>query len=488
MTRLSGLCLLIMTVAFSADSFKKATAQPFNVRDNQNEWIVTDTLPWLIPGHEGDLRKLADLVRKADDYGLNQLDYTLPVVPGEAGDYATYNTQVTKVAGNFFEDLAFGREKPSFGYDGLNIMFPQDNFNSLWRKYFFDHRLDVLADSLNDHLMPLIAKLGWYLDRTRKKNFRDVIVTSKKADLLNSNLLERLQQLQLLGTTEKATQGDVKKAIIEAQKNFDLLADGTIRSTLLEQLNIPLGIRIKECRQAINNLRWLKQLTRQEDVILVNIPGAFMEVYQHNASKLSMRMVVGKASTPTPTLTSRIQEVILYPYWHVPHSIATKELLPLIKLSPLFLEKGGYQVLNAQGKIMDPYRINWKALSAGNFPYLIRQSTGCDNALGLLKLDFYSPFGVYLHDTPSKNAFGMHKRYFSHGCMRMEKPFELGKMILQENSIAIDTLTVKGCLTNQSPVRVRAFHKMALVVWYNPATIDSSGRVMFYEDVYKKFK
>lgn len=409
-------------------------------------------------------------------------------MPGKAGDSASFNKQATRVAGNFFEALAFGTGQPGFGYDGLNMVPQRDNFNLVWIQYFLDHRLDVLTDSLNEHLMPLITTLGGYLEITSQKDFRDIVVISKKADLLNRNLLERLQQLRLLDPTEKKNQAGLKNAIVRAQQSYDLLADGTTRSTLVDQLNIPLNIRIRECRQAINDLRWLRQLAMLEDVILVNIPGAFMEVYQHNARKLSMRMVVGKASTPTPALTSRIQEVILYPYWHVPHSIATKELLPLIKLNPLFLAKGGYQVLNAQGKIMDPYRINWKALSAGNFPYLIRQSTGCDNALGLLKLNFYSPFGVYLHDTPSKNAFGMHKRYFSHGCMRMEKPFELGRMILQENSIAIDTLTAKGCLTNQSPVTVKALHKMALVVWYNPAVIDSSGRVLFYEDVYKKFK
>jgi len=137
---------------------------------------------------------------------------------------------------------------------------------------------------------------------------------------------------------------------------------------------------------------------------------------------------------------------------------------------------------------MNPYSINWHALSRSNFPYLIRQSTGCDNALGLLKLNFYNPFGVYLHDTPNKNLFLLNKRFFSHGCMRMEKPMEIGHLVLKNNHIAIDTLTQKACLKNQSPIRVKADENMPVIVWYNPAGIDTAGRIIYYEDIYEKFK
>jgi murein L,D-transpeptidase YcbB/YkuD len=69
----------------------------------------------------------------------------------------------------------------------------------------------------------------------------------------------------------------------------------------------------------------------------------------------------------------------------------------------------------------------------------------------------------------------------------MEKPMELGHLVLKNNSIAIDTLEQKGCLRNQSPVTVHADENMPVIVWYNPVDIDSTGRIIFYEDVYKKF-
>jgi len=222
-------------------------------------------------------------------------------------------------------------------------------------------------------------------------------------------------------------------------------------------------------------------------VIVVNIPGAYLKVYRNKDVILEMRIIVGTRSTPTPTLASKVDEVILYPYWHVPYKIATKELLPAIKRNTGYINAGNYQVLNMAGKIVDPYSVNWHALSTSYFPYIIRQSTGCDNSLGLLKLNFYSPFTVYLHDTPNKNLFMLNRRYFSHGCMRMEKPADLGHLVLKNNTIAIDTLEQKGCLLNKAPITVHVDEHMPVIVWYNPAGIDSAGRVLFYEDVYGKF-
>src|SRR3546814_2971228 len=38
-----------------------------------------------------------------------------------------------------------------------------------------------------------------------------------------------------------------------------------------------------------------------------------------------------------------------------------------------------------------------------------------------MKLEMLNPHAIYLHDTPSKGAFGAEKRAFSHGCIRTEK-------------------------------------------------------------------
>jgi len=107
--------------------------------------------------------------------------------------------------------------------------------------------------------------------------------------------------------------------------------------------------------------------------------------------------------------------------------------------------------------------------------------------LGLIKLNFYNPFSVYLHDTPGKSLFMLNKRYFSHGCMRLEKAMETAHYILRDNQIAIDTLTAKECLKNQSPINVPATETIPVFVLYHPAWVDSAMKVIFYEDIYNKF-
>jgi murein L,D-transpeptidase YcbB/YkuD len=144
------------------------------------------------------------------------------------------------------------------------------------------------------------------------------------------------------------------------------------------------------------------------------------------------------------------------------------------------------QVLNKAGRLVTPRSINWAGLSPSYFPYVIRQSTGCDNSLGIVKLNFYSPYDVYLHDTPWKVLFNLNKRYFSHGCMRVEKAVDLAHFLLKENSVAIDTLIEKGCLHQQAPIPVAIADRTPVFVLYNTTWTDSAGTVQFNEDVYRK--
>jgi murein L,D-transpeptidase YcbB/YkuD len=340
--------------------------------------------------------------------------------------------------------------------------------------------------------MPEITILANRISRlaatTSDTGFAEVIIVSNKVSAANKPLVQKLYQLGILDSfTVQYTDKQLKEAVKEAQQQFVLLSDGVLRSTIIEQLNVPVSVRLQQLKMAINYYRWLHCLVQQQTVIVVNIPAAYMKVYRNDLVILEMRMVLGNPKTPTPTLTSKVSEVILYPYWHVPYSIATKEMLPSIKKNPGVIDAGNYQVLDKNGRIMDPYKINWQAFSTKYFPYVIRQSTGCDNALGLLKLNFFSPFGVYLHDTPHKGAFFLNKRFFSHGCLRMENPMAVGHLVLKNNAIAIDTLEQKGCLRNQAPIAVPSDEQMPVVVWYNPAGVDSTGRVLYFEDVYRKF-
>jgi murein L,D-transpeptidase YcbB/YkuD len=87
-------------------------------------------------------------------------------------------------------------------------------------------------------------------------------------------------------------------------------------------------------------------------------------------------------------------------------------------------------VLDYQGRLIDPATIDWSGVTERNFPYMIRQEPGPDNALGRVKLMFPNPYQVYMHDTPARGLFARAVRSFSSGCIRIERPFELVKLLL----------------------------------------------------------
>jgi len=442
---------------------------------------------------------LFSLLKQSADYGLKENDYQ----PDRVQSINTYGLQLRRLEDSiiaevqltdalihFLHDVVYGNSPVVPGYNGLNYIPACFDIPSSLADAVTKNNLPALLTNFEqnspeyDSLKQLIKAYNKILT---SNGFSESRVTSAIVSITNKPLMLNLFHLGFLDSaTQKISEKELRARVKAAQRSFNLLVDGVLRSTALEALNAPLANRLSELNSAINTVRWLNCIKLSQKIIVVNIPSATLLVYDNGHVILESRIIVGKRSTPTPTLSSKITEVILYPYWMAPYSIATKELLPAIKRNIGFLDANGYQVINNQGKVIDPYKINWQALSTSNFPYIIRESTGCDNALGLVKLNFYNPYSVYLHDTPDKSLFSFNKRYFSHGCMRVEKAMDLARLVLKNNNIAIDTLEAKGCLYNQKPITVLADEIIPVFVLYNTAWIDSTGRVTFSEDIYRK--
>lgn len=481
----------INTVSFTAIQYPKEIREFYNLNGY--------TYSWLEKQNNSNLQLLLKNIQVSDLLGLEAQDYqpelfktytSTAFASANETDSLWAELKFTDAAIHYLHDVMMGNRPEPVSYDGLKYTPDCYNIASLLNSYLSLNRFALLFDELEPKQAAYLA-LKSTLNRFQKAmtsaGFKDAYVTASKTVSNNKPLLTRLYQLGFLNSdTVSLNEAATKSKLKEAQKIFSLLSDGELRSTIIQALNIPLHIRVAELKSALNSIRWLHCIKQEKHVVIVNIPSASLLLYEHGKVVMESRIIVGKRSTPTPTLSSTITEVILYPYWNVPYKIATKELLPAIKRNPGYINANNYQVLNSNGKVVDPYKINWRALSPGNFPYTIRQSTGCDNALGLIKLNFYNPFSVYLHDTPGKSLFGLNKRYFSHGCMRLEKAMELGRYILKENAIALDTLTEKGCLKNQAPIVVPASEKIPVFVLYHTAWIDAAATVRFYEDVYNK--
>jgi murein L,D-transpeptidase YcbB/YkuD len=196
-----------------------------------------------------------------------------------------------------------------------------------------------------------------------------------------------------------------------------------------------------------------------------------------------MKVVAGKLSTRSPRFSTWCWQVVLYPYWNVPEDIGLRELLPHFKKNSAYGESSNMQVLNKNGKVINPHSINWSQYNRSNFPYSFRQCTGCENSLGVIKFNLTDPFDVYLHDTNFKLAFLKDTRFLSHGCIRVEKPIELANYLLDNQ---VDSNFLKACYKGLQPIPVNLKEKVPVFVVYMPAEVVGDS-VKIYKDIYRLF-
>ena len=99
-----------------------------------------------------------------------------------------------------------------------------------------------------------------------------------------------------------------------------------------------------------------------------------------------------------------------------------------------------------------------------------------------MKFDFPSPFGVYLHDTPSRGAFARSFRALSHGCIRLEKPRELAAILLGPQGWAADR--IDAAIDSGETRRIQLEGRLPLFVLYWTVEPQADGTLQFHPDLY----
>jgi len=148
----------------------------------------------------------------------------------------------------------------------------------------------------------------------------------------------------------------------------------------------------------------------------------------------SMKVIVGKTTSPTPLLAGTIHYVTFNPYWHILDEVAQRKVAPIvIKRGVSYLKAARYETVSdwgANSELVDPASIDWKAVAAGTATVHIRQLPGANNMMGAVKFWFENDFDIFLHDTPHKELFAKPKRNFSLGCVRLEHAGQLAQWLL----------------------------------------------------------
>ena len=246
----------------------------------------------------------------------------------------------------------------------------------------------------------------------------------------------------------------------------------------------------------IERTRWRHQTAPENcnKYVLVNIP-SFLLVAKDNTKTLSMRIACGTLVTKTPLLYSDIQRMDINPVWIMPLSIVKKSILPHLG-NATFFAKHNYFIKNFNtGETISSERVTAEMITSGT--YKVVQKGGDGNSLGRIVFRFPNNFSVYLHDTPSKSAFQSFDRGVSHGCVRVERPFELAVFLLenkdttfisklhysmtapinkQNNDLHIDKKKIIGTK--------RLSPNIPLFITYFTVYPDNHGKLIRYPDVY----
>jgi L,D-transpeptidase YcbB len=224
-----------------------------------------------------------------------------------------------------------------------------------------------------------------------------------------------------------------------------------------------VAVREAELIANMERWRWLPQDLGQRH-IMVNVPEFRLQFLDNGRTVHQTRVIVGKENSQTPIFSETMKYLVVNPSWTIPPSIMKKEILPGLAQDPYYAARKGYKVIRRGNTIS------------------VQQPPGERNALGYVKFMFPNNHAVYLHDTPNRNLFSASKRALSHGCVRVDKPFELADEIFSND--AKWTGQKLRSLIGKGERYVHLSQPLPVHLAYFTLAVDEKGELKSFNDLY----
>jgi len=392
--------------------------------------------------------------------------------------------------------LAFGKVDPEALDPDWNMRRQLEQPDAVSRLYeaIRNGHIDVLLDSLRPTLSSytrLIDALQQYRRIAAEGGWQSVPAgPSLKPGMTDARVVALRHRLasskDLSGDKTDSPDFDaqLEVAVRRFQGHHGLTVDGVAGKATLAAMNVPVERRIDQIRANLERARWVLHDLPAE-YVLVDIAGFNVRFYRDNRMIWETRAVVGRPARMTPAFKSRITYLEVNPTWTVPPTILTEDVLPAVRRNPRYLQDKNMRVIDRQGNPVDLAGIDWSRYRGSNFPYMIRQDPGPENALGRIKFMFPNTHAVYLHDTPSKQLFNRTERTFSSGCIRIENPYRFAELLLDgdPNWNRERVIEAVNSLKTQ-PIRLRKPVEVILLYW--TMDVDKNGDVLFKQDIYDR--
>ena len=302
-----------------------------------------------------------------------------------------------------------------------------------------------------------------------------------------ATLMQRLAitgDMEMMQTFAPVTEYDevLQAGVRHFQERHGLDTDAIVGPATVNALNVSAEQRVKQLEINLERARWVLD-DISDDFIIVNIAGFRAYLMRDREIVWQTKVQVGRTYHQSPVFRDEMKYVVFNPTWTVPYSIASKEMLPKIKSDPEYFQTRDFDVKDRGGNVIDPATVDWSSVSPRNFGYTLVQRPGPNNALGRVKFMFPNKHAVYLHDTPSKYLFGKAERAFSHGCIRVENPYEFAELLLGPDW---DQDKIAATLDSKETKTVMLPKSLPVLLMYWTAVVNKDGEVFFYNDIYKR--
>lgn len=266
------------------------------------------------------------------------------------------------------------------------------------------------------------------------------------------------------------------------QEQFGLRVTGRIDRPTAAQLAVPAQGRLEQLRLNQRRLRDLITGRVEDRYVLVNAAAYQLEAVENREVQLRHRVIAGKPDRQTPSVKATIRALNFFPYWNVPDSVATLDLIPRVRKEPDYLEKEHIRAYTPRGDMIDLRSINWDTVDAKHVRF--KQDPGPYNALGLVRIDMPNSDIVYMHDTPMKQLFNQRVRPFSAGCVRVQDVFTLVEWIARYEQGWEQPGRAQAVVDTGQALDVTLTRTVPVYFTYITAWAEGDGRAVFRPDVY----
>ncbi len=278
----------------------------------------------------------------------------------------------------------------------------------------------------------------------------------------------------------------IEQGVVNFQKRHGLRITHRIDRATIAAMNVSAADRLRQLKLNLERLRNLITGHIEDRYILVNAAAFQLEAVDRYAVERHHRVIVGKPGRDTPIVKATIKGLNFFPYWHVPESVARKDLIPRLQTEPDYLEKEHIRVFKGsyKGEPLDASSIDWSQVKSTDL--FFRQEPGEWNALGLVRIDMPNEHIVYMHDTPMKELFSQSRRAFSAGCVRVQDVFQLVDWIAQKEEGWQQPGRAEQVVAEGQPLDLELTRPIPVYFTYITAWGEPSGPVQFRADIYDR--